>query len=214
MVKNMRKILLLILTSIVFISSVNAEEQKEEVKLINCDSAVLLTVETSTGYKRIRLLMMDSSTGSLDKEINNYVCNKVKNASKLEIEIDPLSDKENKYKETLVYLYVDGSLLQKDLISLGYAQVNYVYNDYKYVDELCDLQKSALENKLGIWNYSDIKEEYCQSGVVIKNETKDEEKNDEKNTKDNQNIKKILLINSILVVFLIIFLKRKHTYEN
>ena len=210
----MRKILLLILTSIVFISSVNAEEQKEEVKLINCDSAVLLTVETSTGYKRIRLLMMDSSTGSLDKEINNYVCNKVKNASKLEIEIDPLSDKENKYKETLVYLYVDGSLLQKDLISLGYAQVNYVYNDYKYVDELCDLQKSALENKLGIWNYSDIKEEYCQSGVVIKNETKDEEKNDEKNTKDNQNIKKILLINSILVVFLIIFLKRKHTYEN
>lgn len=210
----MKKILLLILTSIIFISSVNAEEQKEEVKLINCDSAVSLTVETTTGYKRIRLLMMDSSTGSLDKEINNYVCNKVKNASKLEIEIDPLSDKENKYKETLVYLYVDGYLLQNDLISLGYAQVNYVYNDYKYVDELCNLQKSALENKLGIWNYLDIKEEYCQSGVVIKNETKDEEKNEEKKTKDNKNIKKILFINSILVVFLIIFLKRKHTYEN
>lgn len=210
----MKKILLLILTSIIFISSVNAEEQKEEVKLINCDSAVSLTVETTTGYKRIRLLMMDSSTGSLDKEINNYVCNKVKNASKLEIELDPQSDKENKYKETLVYLYVDDYLLQNDLISLGYAQVNYVYNDYKYVDELCNLQKSALENKLGIWNYPDIKEEYCQSGVVIKNETKDEEKNEEKKTKDNKNIKKILFINSILVVFLIIFLKRKHTYEN
>ena len=204
----------MILTSIIFISSVNAEEQKEEVKLINCDSAVSLTVETTTGYKRIRLLMMDSSTGSLDKEINNYVCNKVKNANKLEIELDPLSDKENKYKETLVYLYVDDYLLQNDLISLGYAQVNYVYNDYKYVDELCNLQKSALENKLGIWNYPDIKEEYCQSGVVIKNETKDEEKNEEKKTKDNKNIKKILFINSILVVFLIIFLKRKHTYEN
>lgn len=210
----MKKILLMILTSIIFISSVNAEEQKEDVKLINCDSAVSLTVETTTGYKRIRLLMMDSSTGSLDKEINDYVCNKVKNASKLEIELDPLSDKENKYKETLVYLYVDGYLLQNDLISLGYAQVNYVYNDYKYVDELCNLQKSALENKLGIWNYPDIKEEYCQSGVVIKNETKDEEKNEEKKTKDNKNIKKILFINSILVVFLIIFLKRKHTYEN
>ena len=210
----MKKILLMILTSIIFISSVNAEEQKEEVKLINCDSAVSLTVETTTGYKRIRLLMMDSSTGSLDKEINNYVCNKVKNASKLEIELDSLSDKENKYKETLVYLYVDGYLLQNGLISLGYAQVNYVYNDYKYVDELCNLQKSALENKLGIWNYPDIKEEYCQSGVVIKNETKDEEKNEEKKTKDNKNIKKILLINSILVIFLIIFLKRKHTYEN
>ena len=210
----MKKILLMILTSIIFISSVNAEEQKEEVKLINCDSAVSLTVETTTGYKRIRLLMMDSSTGSLDKEINDYVCNKVKNASKLEIELDPQSDKENKYKETLVYLYVDGYLLQNDLISLGYAQVNYVYNDYKYVDELCNLQKSALENKLGIWNYPDIKEEYCQSGVVIKNETKDEEKNEEKKTKDNKNIKKILFINSILVIFLIIFLKRKHTYEN
>lgn len=210
----MKKILLLILTSIIFISSVKAEEQKEEVKLINCDSAVSLTVETPIGYKRIRLLMMDSSSGSLDKEINNYVCNRVKNANKLEIETDSLSDKENKYNETLVYLYVDGSLLQNDLITLGYAQVNYVYSDYKYVDELCNLQKSAIENKLGIWNYPDIKEEYCQSGVVIKNVIKDDIKSDENDTKDHQNVKKILLIDSLLVVFLIIFLKRKHTYED
>ena len=96
----------------------------------------------------------------------------------------------------------------ESLISKGYAQVNYVYNDYKWSNKLCELQAGAINKNLGIWNYADIKEEYCQSGIEIKNETKKEEKSEEKSY-DYEYLKKMVLINSIIVVFLLVVMKRK-----
>lgn len=189
-------------------SFVKAEENRESVSLVSCDSAVSMWMNTSKGIKRIRLLMMDTSDGTLNKEINDYACSLVKNAKSLEIEKDELSDEKNKYNEYLVYLYVDGTLLQESLVSKGYSQVNYVYNDYKWSTKLCELQAGAINENLGIWTYSDIKEEYCQSGIEIKNETKQEEKSEEKSY-DYEYLKKMVLINSIIVIFLLVVMKRK-----
>lgn len=204
----MKKTLLTIITFLVCASFVKAEGTRESVSLVSCDSAVSMWVNTSTGIKRIRLLMMDTSDGTLNKEINDYACSLVKNAKSLEIEKDELSDEKNKYNEYLVYLYVDGTLLQESLVSKGYAQVNYVYNDYKWSTKLCELQAEAIHKNLGIWTYSDIKEEYCQSGIEIKNETKQEEKAEEKSY-DYEYLKKMVLINSIIVIFLLVVMKRK-----
>lgn len=204
----MKKTLLIILTFLICTSFVKADETREAVSLVSCDSAVSMWVKTSTGIKRIRLLMMDTSDGILNKEINDYACSVVKNAKSLEIEKDELSEEKNKYNEYLVYLYVDGTLLQESLISKGYAQVNYVYNDYKWSNKLCELQAGAINKNLGIWTYTDIKEEYCQSGIEIKNETKKEEKSEEKSY-DYEYLKKMVLINSIIVVFLLVVMKRK-----
>ena len=189
-------------------SFVKAEETRESVSLVSCDSAVSMWVNTSKGIKRIRLLMMDTADGTLNKEINDYACSLVKNAKSLEIEKDELSDEKNKYNEYLVYLYVDGTLLQESLVLKGYSQVNYVYNDYKLSTKLCELQAGAINENLGIWTYSDIKEEYCQSGIEIKNETKQEEKSEEKSY-DYEYLKKMVLINSIIVIFLLVVMKRK-----
>lgn len=189
-------------------SFVKAEENRESVSLVSCDSALSMWVNTSKGIKRIRLLMMDTSDGTLNKEINDYACSLVKNAKSLEIEKDELSDEQNKYNEYLVYLYVDGTLLQESLVSKGYAQVNYVYNDYKWSTKLCELQAGAINENLGIWTYFDIKEEYCQSGIEIKNENKQEEKSEEKSY-DYEYLKKMVLINSIIVIFLLVVMKRK-----
>ena len=41
----------------------------------------------------------------------------MKNAKKISIEYDPDSDKTDKYERHLVWVYVDDSLLQKELIS-------------------------------------------------------------------------------------------------
>ena len=204
----MKKTLLIILTFLMCTSFVKAEENRESVSLVSCDSAVSMWVNTSKGIKRIRLLMMDTSDGTLNKEINDYACSLVKNAKSLEIEKDELSDEKNKYNEYLVYLYVDGTLLQESLVSKGYSQVNYVYNDYKWLTKLCELQAEAIHKNLGIWTYSDIKEEYCQSGIEIKNETKQEEKSEEKSY-DYEYLKKMVLINSIIVIFLLVVMKRK-----
>lgn len=204
----MKKTLLIILTFLMCTSFVKAEENRESVSLVSCDSAVSMWVNTSKGIKRIRLLMMDTADGTLNKEINDYACSLVKNAKSLEIEKDELSDEKNKYNEYLVYLYVDGTLLQESLVSKGYSQVNYVYNDYKWSTKLCELQAGAINENLGIWTYFDIKEEYCQSGIEIKNENKQEEKSEEKSY-DYEYLKKMVLINSIIVIFLLVVMKRK-----
>ena len=51
---------------------------------------------------------------------------------------------------------IDAKFTQTELIE-------YVYNNYKYMDDLCVAQEYAYVNKLGIWNISDYRYEdnYC-----------------------------------------------------
>ena len=88
------------------------------------------------------------------KEASNYTCNRVKNAKKLELEYDPGSDKIDKYKRTLGWIYVDNSLLQKELIEKGYAKVAYIYGNYLYTDELKDIEHGVKNKKIGVWSVS------------------------------------------------------------
>ncbi len=187
---------------------VYAENLKEEVSFINCNDATTFWVKTNDGVKIIKLLGIDTSDGSLNKEIENYSCNLVKNAEKLEIEYDPNSSKTDKYNRDLVYLYVDSVSLGSELIKKGYAQVNYIYNDYLYTDELCKLESDAINNKLGIWNYPNIEEAYCKSGIVIKNEV-EEENLENKDEYDYGYLKKLVFISSIITVLLIYVTRKK-----
>ena len=57
----------------------------------------------------------------------------------------------DKYNRVLAWVYVDDKLMQKDLIEQGYAEIKYIYDDYKYVDELEKVQQQAKKEKLGIW---------------------------------------------------------------
>ena len=86
------------------------------------------------------------------KEASNYTCNTLKNADKIILEYDPNSDKLDKYKRHLAWVFVDGELLQEKLISKGLAKVAYLYDDYLYVKKLEKLETKAKEKKLGIWS--------------------------------------------------------------
>ena len=46
---------------------------------------------------------------------------------------------------------MDDKLIQEDLVSKGFAQVKYLYDDYKYVEQLFDLQEKAKSEKIGLW---------------------------------------------------------------
>lgn len=166
-----RKLLILIL--LLFPCVVNAES----VKFVRCVDGDTAVVKIDKEEKKIRFLAVDTPETkhpAKGKEAggetaSEYTCYKLKNAKKLEIEYDPKSNKEDKYGRTLVWLYVDGELFQKDLISNGYAEVAYIYGKYNYVDELCSLQKEAINNKLGIWNDGTRKEGYCSAGSTSNN---------------------------------------------
>ncbi len=84
-------------------------------------------------------------------EASNYTCTKIKNAQNLKLEYDEESDKLDKYKRHLAWIWIDDHLLQKDLIELGLAEVKYIYGDYKYLDKLYKLEKTAKANNVGIW---------------------------------------------------------------
>lgn len=186
----MKKIVFFIIVIFVFCIQVNADtlNLKEQVSFVSCNSATTYWFKTASGEKkRIRLLAFDSEDGSLNQEIESYVCNILATSSNIEIEYDPKVTAKDQYNRELVWVYIDGELLQKKLISLGYGQVNYVKDEYLYLDDLCETQKNAFASNLGIWNYPNIKEDYCFSGEKNSNNTLDEKQNQHKQNKINQN---------------------------
>ena len=60
---------------------------------------------------------------------------------------------EDKYGRSLAYVYLsDGkTMVNKELIKGGFAQVMTVQPNSKYADEFYDLQVAAREAKVGFW---------------------------------------------------------------
>ena len=80
-------------------------------------------------------------------------------AKTIELEYDVDSDKEDKYNRLLAWVFVDGELLQDMLIQGGYAEVAYLYGNYKYTSLLQDHQTVVETKKIGIWN-EEAREKY------------------------------------------------------
>jgi micrococcal nuclease len=211
----MKKIFVLILF-FVSISSIGAKEI--EVKFSNCvdgDTAKFI-------YKgeeiTARFLAIDTpetvhptkGEEKYGKEASEYTCRKLKEANKITLEFDNDSDEKDKYNRYLVWVFVDGNLLQEKLISKGLASVAYLYGDYKYTNKLEMAEQLAEENKLGIWN------------IDLNEQTEEAEKDNkdikEKDTnKINSFIEKykdyIVLIGALIIIY-IFNLKPNKKIEN
>lgn len=208
----MKKIVFIVIMFLIVSPSVFAEENRIEAKLIRCDKSESIFLEIGDKTERISLIAYDKSDNSMNKEIDTYICEVLKNATKIEIEIDENSEEKDKYNRKPVWLYVDDLLLQNELIKKGYGQVNYVTGEYKYLNELCETQKTAIENNNGIWSKSGIKEEYCNSGISINQEQKETKKEKkEEQSKLYDNLKYVLFLNSGILLLLNFLIKgRKH----
>ena len=129
----------------------------KEVELDKCVDGDTAWFKINGKSKKYRFLAIDSPeidtvTGLISKE---YVCNILKNAKKIEIEYDVVGEMVDKYKRELVWVYIDGKLLQSDLISQGLAKIKYIYDNKEYLEELKIKENKAIEEKLGIWkNYT------------------------------------------------------------
>ena len=85
------------------------------------------------------------------KEASNYTCNFLTNAKEIRIEYEE-SNKTDKYGRSLGWIFVDGVLLQTQLVKEGLAEVKYLEDHYKYANELKIAEKEAKANSLGIWS--------------------------------------------------------------
>lgn len=169
------KIILVLIGLLLINTNVYAKEESTEpveptrvpATLVNCTSSTNIWLNINEEDKRVVLLAYDKEDGKLNKEIDSFICNTLSNATLIEIEYDESAQEIDKYNRTQLWIYVDKILLQDTLIEKGYGQVNYVTGDYKYLTNLCEKQKLAISSSLGIWNYPEIDEAYCKSGIKV-----------------------------------------------
>ncbi len=155
----MKKYILLIIFSY-FLICPQVQAETVSVKLKKCvdgDTArfIINNQEKSTRFLAINtpeLKHGNQKEEPYGKEASNYTCKKLKNAKKITLEFDKNSSSEDKYGRVLAWVFVDDELLQNTLVKYGYAEVAYLYGDYKYTSLLKKSQKLAQKEKLKIWS--------------------------------------------------------------
>ncbi len=208
---------LIIFLSIFFIG-INYINAKEVVEYSGCVDGDTIKVLLDGKEYTARLLAIDTPESVhtrreveyLGKESSEYTCNRIKNASKLEIEYDENEDKMDMFDRLLVWVFADDSLIQKELIEKGYAKVGYIYGDYKYTKDLENAQEIASAKNIGIWD-EDAKSKYNKDNN-IKEDIEDEEI-EEKTTSttttsvkdsDEYSTKDIIIIGILLLIIVFI----------
>ena len=210
-----KKIILLI--SIFFIG-INNIYAREKVKFSDCVDGDTIKVLVDNKKYTVRMLAVDTPesvhpTKGVEyygKEASDYTCNLVKNAKKIEIEYDDASDKKDKYDRLLVWVFVDDKLLQKELISNGYAKVAYLYEDYKYTKELENAQELASSKNLGIWNEEKKNKYNAENNIKEESDKNVETKNSSKTSTlsitelENYTTKDIIIIGILLLIIVFV----------
>ena len=177
----MRKIVVLIVLCFLFMPNILAS--KTEIYSIECIDGDTIRAKVDGETETIRFLAINTpetkySTKDKDEpyavEASEYTCSRLKEGKTIELEYDKKSNKTDKYGRLLAWIYVDGSLLQKELISNGYAKVDYIYDKYAYVNELKEAESKAKEDKLAIWKEEIEEKEETKEEVEEKEETKEE----------------------------------------
>lgn len=172
----MKRIVILVLFFISFICYVNAETEKINLSDIECIDGDTFRATIDNKKETIRLIAIDTpetkySTKLEDEpyaeEASNFTCNSLTNSNSIYLEYDQKSKKTDKYGRILGWIYVDDVLLQKELVSKGYAKVEYVYDKYKYVDELYEEENKAKKDKVGIWENEQESEEIKEDKSTV-----------------------------------------------
>ncbi|WP_349305790.1 thermonuclease family protein [Bacillus sp. FJAT-49711] len=109
--------------------------------------------------EKVRFLLLDSPETShprlgeqpFGQEAKEFTTNLVENAKKIELEFD-IGPKLDKYGRLLAYVYVDGKMIQEELLKKGLARVAYIYPpNTRYVNQFDAIQKKAQKKGVGIW---------------------------------------------------------------
>lgn len=149
-----------IFTILLFFASISlVYAEKIEVKFSDCVDGDTAKFIYNNEEKTARFLAIDTpetvhptkKDEHWGKEASDFTCKKIKEATKIVLEFDDESDRKDKYGRYLVWVFVDGNLLQEQLIENGLAEIAYLYGDYKYVNVLESAEDKAKNNKIGIW---------------------------------------------------------------
>lgn len=201
----MKKVIIFLCLLLININVSAKTSEKQEVELQKCvdgDTAyfILNKEEIKTRFLAIDTPESTTQKEAYGKEASDFTCSTLKNAKTIEIEYDENSDKTDKYDRHLVWVFVDGELLQKLIIKEGLAEVAYLYDDYKYTEILKNTETIAKKNKINIWS---------ENNIDVASINQDEEK------KDNTSyIFIILAVIALIIIFIFGSKKTKQKITN
>ena len=111
---------------------------------------------------RVRFIGIDTPEMSSGDPVavwaKNYVYNRLKNATTIYLQHDPRSGNIDTYSRYLALIWVDGSLLNYELVYYGYSQNNYqdttnalIFNGIALSRWMSNAEAYAKANRLGVW---------------------------------------------------------------
>ena len=176
----MKKYFVLLL--ILFIPFIEVKAQNLiDVSLVKCVDGDTATFKINNENVKFRFLAIDTpetlhpTKGEEEggKKASEYTCERLTTAKRIQIAYDEKGTKTDKYGRGLAWIYVDGKLFQEELVEKGYAEVSYIYAKYEFVDHLCEVQRKAISEHVGIWS-TNREEGYCKiksNGTTKKTKT-------------------------------------------
>ncbi|MCD6321769.1 MAG: thermonuclease family protein [Clostridiales bacterium] len=124
---------------------------------------VVNKLPTATRFLAIDTPEMNSSTDGQQPwaaAAKQYTLDALSNAETIILELDEESDIFDKYNRLLAWVWVDGELLNYNLVEEGLAYVKYLYGDYKYNPEMIKLESEAQKKDIKIWGQKDPDYDY------------------------------------------------------
>ncbi len=161
----------------------SSSSDKEVVILDKCVDGDTASFIIDGKKKKVRFLGIDTPESvhpykeveKYGKDASEYTCYLLKNANTIELSYENNLSKTDKYGRILAWVWADNNLVQKELVSIGYAEVRYIYANYSKLDELFEAQEDAKLNKLGIWyDYKETKYNNKTFTVTYKVSNKEE----------------------------------------
>ena len=131
-----------------------SEELYEVIKVVDGDT---IQIMFDGKKERLRLIGIDTPESVHPDETKNTengvlaseYTKSLLNGKKVSLEFDV--EQRDQYGRLLAYVYLDGEMINKKLIKDGYAQLETVPPNVKYVEEFTALLKEAKEAKRGLW---------------------------------------------------------------
>jgi micrococcal nuclease len=120
-----------------------------------------IIIDMDGAEERVRLIGVDTPESVHPDESRNVPYGEIASkftkerleGRKVEIELD--TQERDRYGRILAYVYIDGEMFNKALLSEGHAQISTYPPNVRYVDEFTLLQQEARNSGAGLWAYYD-----------------------------------------------------------
>jgi micrococcal nuclease len=141
--------------------------QTVEVELVKPTDGDTISVTYNGKEEKVRFLLIDTPETShprlgkqpFGQEAKDFTSKLLQNAQTLELEFD-IGPQKDKYGRLLAYVYVDGVMIQEELLKNGLARVAYIYPpNTRYVDPFNAIQLKAQQEGIGIWKVENYAQE-------------------------------------------------------